>query len=289
LNASADGILIADSEGNLLEGNPQIGKLLGYSNQELTQLHFTQLHPPEELENVLRCFGKEIADTLVLCKDGSIKPVEITSSIFNVNGKTLVQGIFRDISQRKKIEEERQNLLQELTGFKRGLDQAAVVSITDTDGVITYVNQKFVEVSGYSERELLGQTHFMSQSEKHSASFFQNLWNTINHGKVWRDEICNLSKDSSVFWIDTTIVPLFDIDGKPESFLSIGLVVTKQKESEIALQESQQFLETILNTFPLSVFWKNRESQYLGANSRFLEDAGLNSVDELVGKNDFDL
>jgi PAS domain S-box-containing protein len=421
LESAVDAILVADLDGNLLEGNPQAEKLLGYNQAELKQLHFTRLHPAAELAKIQQGFGHDVTETVVLCKDGTTKPVEITSGRFTFQGKTLVQGIFRDISDRKMAEQslqaenafrhlilenlaeglcvchaipdypfvrftvwnpqmiamtgytqteinqlgwyqtlypdpevraraiarmeamrqgdhiqseewtirhrdggdrrlaittsllqtaagdrnvlavmqdvterrhteqERQILLQELAGFKCGLDLATIVTMTDAQGVITYVNQKFVEITGYSAAELLGQTHRLVNSGVHPRSFFRDLWRTIRQGEVWRGEVCNRAKDGRMHWVDSTIVPFLNAQGKPERYLAIRLDITEQKQARLALQESQQFLHTVLDTVPLRVFWKDRSLRYLGANARFLKDAAFSSEADLVGKSDFDL
>jgi PAS domain S-box-containing protein len=104
IDAAPDAILLAGDQGNMLECNFQAETLLGYSQSELIQLHFTQLHPPEELETVQRGFGGPNVEPVVICKNGSTRPVEVSSSTFTINGKTLMQGIFRDISERKQAE-----------------------------------------------------------------------------------------------------------------------------------------------------------------------------------------
>ena len=112
---------------------------------------------------------------------------------------------------------------------KKALDSSAIVAETDEFGRITYVNEKFIELSGYSRGELLGQDHRILNSGHHSKEFFKDLWQTINKGLVWKGEVKNRRKDGEFYWVDTTIYPVRDIHQKIEKFIAIRLDITEQK------------------------------------------------------------
>lgn len=135
-----------------------------------------------------------------------------------------------------------QSLIKKLEDQKYALDQAAIVAATDSQGVITYVNDKFCEVSGYDLEELLGKTHKIINSGYHPKSFFRDLWTTISHGKVWRGEICNRRKTGELYWVYTTIVPFFDEHQKISQYLSIRYEITALKTAQETILNQQEKL-----------------------------------------------
>lgn len=121
--------------------------------------------------------------------------------------------------------------------YRRAVDAAAIFSETDPSGRITHVNDQFCAVSGYSREELLGQNHRLLNSGVHRAEFFAGMWRTISSGNVWKGEICNRAKDGSLYWVESTVVPVLDkATGHVERYLSIRFDISAKRELLHTLQ-----------------------------------------------------
>lgn len=129
--------------------------------------------------------------------------------------------------------------LNELSFQKAALDEHAIVSMTDVKGNITYVNDKFCEISGYDYEELIGKNHRIVKSNEHSKEFFDDLKRTILSGNVWSGEVKNRKKDGSFYWVRATIMPFLDLDRKATKFVSIRTDITQLKNTQDELTKAK--------------------------------------------------
>lgn len=150
-----------------------------------------------------------------------------------------------DAHARKLVEtrEEAQRTLSRLLAYQSALSQKAIISVTDRHGNIQEVNDLFCQVSQYSRDELIGQKHRIINSGYHPPEFFREMWSAIRGGGVWTNDVCNRAKDGTIYWIDTTIVPIFDRHDRINQYLSVRYDVTARRYEQEALRESEIHLK----------------------------------------------
>jgi PAS domain S-box-containing protein len=252
-------VAVTDVQGTITYVNDKFCAISKYSKDELIGQNHRILnsrhHPTEFFQQMYRTIASgqvwhgEIKNR---AKDGSIYWVDTTIVPFmSADGKPQQYVAIRaDITERKRAEDEvKESLatseaaLKELADQKFALDQHAIVAVTDVQGTITYVNDKFCAISKYSKDELIGQNHRILNSGHHAKEFFQQMYHTIASGKVWHGEIKNRAKDESIYWVDTTIVPFVGLDGKPRQYVAIRADITERKQAEEALSEQARILD----------------------------------------------
>ncbi len=152
---------------------------------------------------------------------------------------------------------------QELEFHKYAIDEHAIISITDTQGTILYANEKFCQISQYSQRELIGQNHRIVKSDLHDEVFFRQMWNTIKNGDIWHGIFANKARDGSIYWVESTLLPRIGEDGKPCQYIAIRTDITARKEAE----EQAQLLTRFPTENPDPVLRINHNGKLLFANN----------------------
>jgi PAS domain S-box-containing protein len=263
-------VAATDARGRITYVNDKFCEISGYAREELLGMDHRKvnsgLHPKE--------FFKEMYSTISAGRvwHGEIRNRAKTGAFYWVDttivpvvdkrrGRTVkgYVAIRQDITLHKEAEAALKKRTSELEaaiesaersnrelGFQKyALDQHAIVAVTDARGHITYVNDKFCEISKYTREELIGQDHRIVNSGLHPKEFFKQMYATIAKGNVWHGEIRNRAKDGSLYWVDTTIVPVTDQPGGYiKGYVAIRADITGWKETQQHLQAAKESAES---------------------------------------------
>jgi PAS domain S-box-containing protein len=180
------------------------------------------------------------------------------------------------------------------TELFNGLNKSTIMCETNSKGNITFVNENFCAITGYTEQELLGENHRLLSSKYHSREFFVDMWRTITNGQIWRGEICNRAKNGNLYWVSSTIVPIINDQKKEiEKYVSIRFDITEQKNFELNAAKIKNELaltkkELVDYKFAFDqhaiVAVTNTKGDITYANKKFCEISGYES-NELLGQN----
>ncbi|HMD18168.1 MAG TPA: PAS domain S-box protein [Terriglobales bacterium] len=291
-------IYMLDPEGRVISWNEGAARIKGYRTEEILGKHFSCFYIPED--RVSDKPSRELQESLSkgrfeeqaqrVRKDGSVfwANVVITPMYDDHGTHKGFSKVARDITERKRAEDAlneslttSESALKELADQKFALDQHAIVAVTDVQGTITYVNDKFCAISQYPKEELIGQNHRILNSGHHPTEFFQQMYHAIAKGKVWHGEIKNRAKDGSIYWVDTTIVPTMNTEGKPRQYVAIRADITERKRGEEASREQAQVMDSaqvfVRDMQSRVVFWPRGAEKLYGFNAQ--EALGILSHD----------
>lgn len=271
---SYDLIFTLNPEGKILFISEQVSHQLGYSVEEFLDMDISTLIHPEDWEYVTESIadsvqnrGEKISQPYrVKTKNGNYKWYQAHGGpIYNNKGELIyLQSIARDITELMSKQ-------KDLEFLQYAFDQHSIISITDPKGKITFANQKFVEISGYARKELIGKTHRVINSGIHDSLFFKKLWDTIKNGEIWRGKICNKTKSGALYWVQTAIVPRINDQGVIIEYFAIRTDITDQVLTKEALIESEVQLQEIMDSNHHEIFAVNKNYELLALNETFKE------------------
>jgi diguanylate cyclase (GGDEF)-like protein/PAS domain S-box-containing protein len=242
--------------GKFVRINQRYCDIVGYTREEMEAIGFEAITHPQDLrvdlKNLQRLKSGAIRDYSMekryIHKNGSIIWVELTvSPMWPAGAKPDYHiVIVQDITARKLAEEK--SHLQ-----TTALETAAnAIAITDRDGALQWVNQAWVNLTGYSREEAIGKSTRIVKSGKHDAAFYKTMWDTILSGETWQGEVINKRKDGSLYFEEETITPVLDAGGNVANFIAIKLDVTERKQKEEELQRAKERLEIMNHELQLA-------------------------------------
>ncbi|MDP1525832.1 MAG: PAS domain S-box protein [Rhodocyclaceae bacterium] len=268
LTAGLDCFITIDDTGHIVDFNRAAEQTFGYSADEVRGGLMSDFIIPPELRSQHKQgmeHWRRTGDGPVLHqrieisamrRSGEIFPVELAIVPFGNRDRQYFAGFIRDISQRKALELQRNQLeatqgkmVADLENKQFAIDQHAIVSIATPDGTIVYANERLQALSGYSAEELVGSNHRLLKSGLQDGAFYRELWQTISSGKVWHGEYANRGKSGQIYWVAATIVPMLNKDGSPHQYISIQTDITHQKRTEQQLGLFQEDLIRLLDQY----------------------------------------
>lgn len=230
LNSAIDGVHIIDMNGKIIEFSPSFASMLGYSNDEMANLNIFDIDSKFSTQEILSAFETLPEEPITLetihrNKSGELIDVEITAQKILLDGQLYVYASSRDITERKKSENELKKLSQ-------AIEQSPnTVMITDLAARIEYVNNAFTASTGYTLDEMIGKNPRLLQSGKTPPAVYIDLWEKLKQGKSWNGEFTNLSKDGREFTEEVTISPIMQPDGKITHYMAIKDDITEKKRA----------------------------------------------------------
>ncbi len=241
----------------------EISKENVFWSEKTYQIHGVEVKKHISLEDMLRFYhpddrgiiDKAIKDCAekgiefnkklrIIDSRGALKYVESTGRAISENDKPIkVFGTFKDISKEVKIVGSKLAIQERMKAYSSIFEKYFIVAQTDTKGVILNVNKKLIDISGYSEEELVGSTHKLLNSGIHKPEFFKYLWTTLKAGEAWEGLICNRKKNGELYYVQSLIFPVFNENDQIEKFMAVRHDVTEkillQKELEIERKSSE--------------------------------------------------
>ncbi len=243
-DSSVDAILLTSPDGTIHSANLAACKMYQRTEEEIKTVGRNGMVDTNDprLAAFLKTRAEKgfaVGEFTQIRKDGTHFPARVSSAIFSDEfGKQYASLIVHDLSEFVKNE----NLVRD---YRFALDESSLVDISDSDGRIIYANDNFCALAGYTKEELHHIDHRQFNSGYHPKSFFTELWQTIKSGKVWRGEIKEKSKTGDFFWVDTTIVPFIDSEGRVFQFMSIRSDITARKNAEEKIKIANEQYEIL--------------------------------------------
>lgn len=287
VNGASDAIAIVDENGNILEANRKMERFLGYLKGELIGKNIIDIHPVDELKRTVAAFKDIIkrgdgvlCDAFALGKDGRVIPVDITGSVVRYSGRTVVQGIFRDISERKASEERLRASKQRYHLLLDAL-QEGIWAIDENSNTV-FANTRMAEMLGYTVNDMLGK-HVLSFIGKNHVEFFEQKMEQRKKGIKERFDLELVKKDGKTIFVLVESAPIFDDDGNFRGSIAGITDITENRRIMKEYVKSEEKFRNIFEKSPMGIFQSTIDGKFISVNPALARMLGYESPQEVIG------
>ncbi|HWK23483.1 MAG TPA: diguanylate cyclase [Ureibacillus sp.] len=283
--------VLISHDGRLLEANPQFIEDFNLDIEEVRLKNLLELPFIANVKQLKRYLdvaytGKGLNSKLLTFIDKDNRKRNFTTTFSPLLQEEKVEAVFiilQEVTQYMQQEKELQSTSNGLSNFQYAINSVAEIAITDLDGIILEVNDRFLDQMSFTRGELIGKTLELIDSRTHSKEFFENIYKSVRKGKIWRGEICNRTKYGIPIWADTTIIPYFDEDGEVQQYINVFYNITEKKRMMTELRNTEHIFKLITeNTNDLIVI-TNEDGIILYASTAYTRRLGFEK-DELLGQ-----
>jgi two-component system, cell cycle sensor histidine kinase and response regulator CckA len=286
VDQAADAMFLLGMDGRIVDLNRRAWECLGYGREELLGRSLGDLEADGRLAE-LSSSTTQTLDGLYRRKDGTTFPAEVRFGSLAVSGERLTLALVRDVSQRRRAEAA---LRQSEALFRLVWDSAADgMRLTDESGAVVRANAAYCELVGKSPAQVIGRPFtdvYAADGRDQILRRHRDRFAARSVEPHFESEIELWDGRRRWFEVDSAFV---EAPGGSALLLGVMQDVTDRKRAEAALRERDDLLQGIISHIPVGVFWKDRNSAYLGCNDQVARDAGFDTPDQLIGRSDLEM
>lgn len=184
----------------------------------------------------------------------------------------------------KETSDELSSNMQLLNQYRDAVDSSLLVSKTDKNGIITFVNENFCRISKYTKEELIGKNHNIIRDKNVDSFLFQKLWNTIQSGKIWRGKFSNRAKDGTIYYVNAVVMPTYTQNNEIDGYIAIRQDITKEVLSQKRVKEKERFIKAIFDNQESIVLFSSKSEGLLNVNKTLFKYFDYKSVEDFKSK-----